>query len=93
MKRHSCVRLKSLCFIKVNVFAYTLYYHHVCILVFLHVFAYSMLLRCVLKFKRLACGSEDVTQYNTINHVKRMREKLTERGLLDTLLNIQISKK
>jgi len=93
MKRHSCVRLKSLCFIKVNVFAYTLYYHHVCILVFLHVFAYSMLLRCVLKFKRLACGSEDVTQYNTNNHVKRMREKLTERGLLDTLLNIQISKK
>ena len=46
--------------------AYTLYYHHVCILVFLHVFAYSMLLRCMLKFKRLACGSEDVTQYNTI---------------------------
>jgi len=44
--------------------AYTLYYRHVCILVFLHVFAYSMLLRCMLKFKRLSCGSEDVTQYN-----------------------------
>jgi len=25
-----------------------------------------MLLRCMLKFKRLACGSDDVTQYNTI---------------------------
>ena len=45
---------------------YTLYYRDVCILVFLHVFAYSMLLRCMLKFKRLACGSDDVTQYNTI---------------------------
>ena len=44
---------------------YTLYYRHVCILVFLHVIAYSMLLRCMLKFKRLACGSDDVTQYNT----------------------------
>jgi len=43
---------------------YTLYYRHVCILVFLHVFEYSMLLRCMLKFKPLACGSEDVTQYN-----------------------------
>jgi len=45
--------------------AYTLYYRHVCILVFLHVFAFSMLLRCMLKFKRLAFGSDDVTQYNT----------------------------
>ena len=45
--------------------AYALYYRHVCILVFLHVFAFSMLLRCMLKFKRLACGIEDVTQYNT----------------------------
>jgi len=45
---------------------YTLYYRDVCILVFLHVFAYFMLLRCMLKFKRLACGSDDVTQYNTI---------------------------
>jgi len=45
--------------------AYTLYYRHVCILVFLHVFAFSMLLRCMLIFKRLACGIEDVTQYNT----------------------------
>ena len=44
--------------------AYTLHYRHVCILVFLHVFAFSMLLRCMLKFKRLACGIEDVTQYN-----------------------------
>ena len=33
--------------------AYTLYYRHVCILVFLHVFAHCMLLRCMLKFKRL----------------------------------------
>jgi len=32
-----------------------LYYRRVCILVFLHVFAFSMLLRCMLKFKRLAC--------------------------------------
>jgi len=45
--------------------AYTLYYRHVCILVFLHVFAYSMLLRSMLKFKRLACGSEDVAEHNT----------------------------
>jgi len=45
---------------------YTLYYRDVCILVFLHVFAYFMLLRCMLKFKRLACGSDDVTQYNTM---------------------------
>jgi len=27
-----------------------------------------MLLRCMLKFKRLACGSDDVTQYNTIQY-------------------------
>ena len=45
---------------------YTLYYRDVCILVFLHVFAYFMLLRCMLKFKPLACGSDDVTQYNTM---------------------------
>jgi len=44
---------------------YTLYYRGVCILVFLHVFAYFMLLRCMLKFKRLACVSDDVTQYNS----------------------------
>jgi len=44
--------------------AYTLYYRHVCILVFLHVFAYSMLLRCTLKFKRLAWGV--TTLLNTI---------------------------
>jgi len=44
--------------------AYTLYYRHVCILVFLHAFAYSMLLRNMLQFKRLAYGSEDVAQYN-----------------------------
>ena len=49
---------------------YTLYYRDVCILVFLHVFAYSMLLRCMLKFKRLACGSDDVTQYNIIQYNK-----------------------
>jgi len=46
--------------------AYTLYYRHVCILVFLPVFAFSMLLRCMLKFKHHVCGIEDVTQYNTI---------------------------
>ena len=45
---------------------YTLYYCDVCILVFLHVFEYFMLLRCMLKFKRLVCGSDDVTQYNTM---------------------------
>ena len=45
--------------------AYTLYYRHVCILIFLRVFAHSMLLRCMLKFKCLACGSEDVTQYKS----------------------------
>jgi len=50
--------------------ASTLYYRHVCILVFLQVFAFSMLLRCMLKFKRLACGSEDVTQYNIIKCMK-----------------------
>jgi len=44
---------------------YTLYYRDVCILVFLHVLAYCMLLRFMLKFKCLACGSDDVTQYNT----------------------------
>jgi len=49
---------------------YTLYYRDVCILVFLHVFAYFMLLRCILKFKRLACGSDDVTQYNTAKEHK-----------------------
>jgi len=48
---------------------YTLYYRDVCILVFLHVFAYFMILRCMLKFKRLACGSDDVTQYNNISVV------------------------
>jgi len=46
--------------------AYSLYNRHVCVIVFLHVFVYSMLLRCMLKVKRLACGSEDVTQYNII---------------------------
>ena len=46
--------------------AYTLYYRHVGIPVFLDVFAYSMLLRCMHKFKRVVCGSEDVTQYNTM---------------------------
>ena len=46
---------------------YTLYYCDVCILVFLHVFEYFMLLRCMLKFKRLVCGSDDVTQYNTMH--------------------------
>jgi len=50
--------------------AYTFYYRHACILVFLHGFAYSMLLRSMLKFKRLACGSEDVTQYNTNNSLE-----------------------
>jgi len=35
----------------------------------LRVFAYLMLLRCMLKFKPLACGSDDVTQYNTMWYV------------------------
>jgi len=48
--------------------AYTLYYSHVCILVFLHVFPFSIVLRCMLKFMRLACGIDDVTQYNTANN-------------------------
>jgi len=47
---------------------YTLYYRDVCTLFFLNVFAYFMLLRCMLKFKRLACGNDDVTQYNTIQY-------------------------
>ena len=50
---------------------YALYYRDVCILVFLHVFAYFMLLQCMLKFKRLSCGSDDVTQYNT-NYTKEL---------------------
>jgi len=50
---------------------YTLYYRDVCILVFLHVFAYCMLLRCMLKFKYLACGSDDVTQYNKRWYIHR----------------------
>jgi len=41
--------------------AYTLYYRHV--------FAFSMLLQCMLKSKHLVCGTEDVTQYNTMNWV------------------------
>ena len=49
---------------------HTLYYHHIYILVFFHVFVYvfvySLLLRCMFKVKLLACGSEDVTQYNTV---------------------------
>jgi len=35
----------------------------------LRVFAYLMLLRCMLKFKPLACGSDDVTQCNTMWYV------------------------
>ena len=72
--------------------AHTLYYRHVCILVFLHVFASSMLLRCMLKLKRLACGSDDVTQYNTIQyntllHFQKISERHLERFLfLDRLL-------
>ena len=46
-----------------------LYYRHVCILVFLHVFGYSMSLRCMFKVQRRACGSEDVTQYKPINNL------------------------
>jgi len=57
--------------------AYTLYCRHLCILVFLHVVAYSMLLRCMLKFKRLACGSEDVTQYNIL--ISCLESTITER--------------
>jgi len=39
---------------------------HVYIPVFFHVFVYSLLLRCTCKVYRLACGSEDVTQYNCL---------------------------
>jgi len=67
--------------------AYTLYYRHVCILVFLYVFAYSMLLRCMLKFKRLACGSEDVTQYNHVNYVKRFDNYNHDIKKLMTVIN------
>jgi len=35
----------------------------------LRVFAYLMSLRCMLKFKPLACGSDDVTQYSTMWYV------------------------
>jgi len=55
---HACV--SKACFINVNV----LYYRHVCILVFLHVFSYSMLLRCILKSSALRVGVK--TLQNTI---------------------------
>ena len=47
---------------------YSLYYRDVCILVFLHVFAYSMLLRCMLNSSALRVGVTTLlnTQYNTI---------------------------
>jgi len=56
-----------MCFIKVNVFAPSSVYSLLppCMYTRLHVFAFSMLLRCMLNFKRLACGIEDVTQCNT----------------------------
>ena len=63
---------------------YTLYYRDVCILVFLHVFAYFTLLRCMLKFKRLACGSDDVTQYNTIQCIISLEFKKTPPFTLNT---------
>jgi len=68
--------------------AYTLYYRDVCNLVFFDVFAYSMLLRCMLKFKRLACGSDDVTQYNICNH----QVKLTKRTMRASYKFIRQSK-
>jgi len=67
--------------------AYTLYYRHVCILVFLHVFAYSMLLRCIFKFKRLACGSDDVTQYNTLDQTDGSQTFMNLGLLQKTLAN------
>jgi len=67
--------------------AYTLYYRHVCILVFLHVFAYSILLRCMLNLKRLECGSEDVTQYN---HHKELIRKTRDAKGIEYILNVGV---
>jgi len=63
---HACVLLYVLVFpqskrisaIKRIVF----YYRHVYIFVFFHVFVFSLLLRCMFKVKRIACGSGDLTQ-------------------------------
>jgi len=71
---------------------YTLYYRHVCILIFLHVFAFSMLLRCMLKFKRLARGIEDVTQYNTIFFNLLLKENTAKTFLKDLLIWFEIRK-
>jgi len=65
---------------------YTLYCRDVCILVFLHVFEYFMLLRCMLKFKRLACGSDDVTQYSTIQRAIWLPYPLLGMSLLSVQL-------
>jgi len=70
--------------------AYTLYYRDVCILIFLHVFAYSMLLRCMLKFKRLACGSDNVTQYNTWTWIGQAIEDFLVVKMLFVLLQLKI---
>jgi len=66
--RRSCVCLKSLCFIKVNVFAPSSVYS------LLQQCMYPRLPSCIcvchvtamhaFKFKLLACGMEDVSQYN-----------------------------
>jgi len=53
-------------------------------------YAYSMLLRCMLKFKRLACGSEDVTQYNlfecycTEYNLSALQVNISEENKLNT---------
>jgi len=63
----ACVSSKWVC---LRHQAYILYKRNVCILVFLHMSACSVLLRRMLESKRLACGSDDVTQYNTITTTK-----------------------
>jgi len=53
-------------------------------------YAYSMLLRCLLKFKRLACGSEDFTQYNlfmcycTEYNLSALQVNISEENKLNT---------
>jgi len=43
------------------------YYRYAYIPVFCHVLVCSLLLRCMLKVQRVACGSEDVTKYTHFN--------------------------
>ena len=54
---------KCMCAIKRIFF----YYCHVYILEFILVFVFSLLLRCIFKISRVACGSEDLTQHNAFH--------------------------